>query len=147
MPKRHPDFVDFKLTDDFWLREFYKSSDHPEILAEMEPNIIANGNIYVLCKTILQPTRHYFNVRMTTLSGYRDEALNSAVSKYKFSSHRYGKAVDITTGKKELLYEIYCYIREALPYAYEQLIYYKNRRFIHVAMPNYGGWKIAEIRE
>lgn len=122
------------------------SKDFPHIAGRMQPAEIHENNIFLLCATIMQPVRDEFNVWMIITSGFRDDVLNSLVSKWPQSLHKEGKADDFYPSKLILLPKVYEFIRDKLPHAFSQLIYYKKKGVIHVALPHPGvGWQ-CEVR-
>lgn len=136
-----------RLTEHFRIGEFLVSADHPDLAERLRPGPVHVQCIYLLCATVLEPVRQRFDEPLIVLSGYRDLELNRAVGGDRLSLHMYGKAADITTPKLKRLKVFYDAIREALPFAYSQLIYYRNRGFIHVALPHPGAAKTAKIKE
>lgn len=134
---------DIQLTKDFWLHEFLVSRDYPELAAAMRPDVNHISNLYILCATILQPARDAIKAPIIVKSGLRIDGLNEAVKGHSKSLHPFGKAADVTTVDVIKLYQ---YILLLLPCAYVQLIWYKGRRFVHVAIPHLGAVAVQEVR-
>ena len=138
---------DRNLTTWFALYEFLVSRDFPELAGMLNPAGINVNNLHLLCATILEPTRAEFGgVPIIPTSGYRDVLLNIAVKGHKFSLHKYGKAADWHPKNRALLEPMFRYIRDSLPFAWVQLIWYRERRFIHVAIPHPGTPRLCEVR-
>lgn len=135
-----------RLTENFHTREFLVSVDYPELARGLKPSFYHVSNLHMQCVTILQPVRSRFGVRVIPLSGYRDPRLNEAVGGHPASLHPEAKATDFTTPDVTMLPDMFEYIREKLPFAWLQLIYYAERNFVHVAIPHLGAPRICEVR-
>ena len=138
---------DMRLTDHFRLREFLTSRDHPELAAMMRPTPLHINNIHLQCATIYEPVRAYLGVRIFMSSGLRSEALNEAVGGHPKSLHRFGKAGDPFPELPELLVPMFEYIRDGLAFAWSQLILYRNKGVLHVALPHPRREKLCEVRD
>ncbi len=128
-----------KLTNNFQLKEFLVSKDHPDLAAKLHLTVNKyTENLFYLCQCILQPVREKFDVSIHISSGYRDIHLNSVTKgSSPASSHRIGKAADVYTDDKSLLPVIFEFIKTMLKGLYSELILYRDDagepRFIHVA--------------
>ena len=138
---------DQQFADNFWLSEFLVSNDFPDIAEQLCPNIYHVDNLYLLCYTILQPTRDHFNCAMNVSSGYRNEKLNILVQGSFKSLHLYGKAVDIYPENLSYLKPMYNYIKKTMPYAFIELIWYKQHNFIHIGLPHINKSRLLKINE
>ena len=119
-----------ELTRNFRLSEFLVSHTYPDLAAELNPDPYQINCLKLLCESILQPIRERFGP-LTIESGFRSPELNLSVGGAETSDHRIGSASDITL--HEGLGQVYRWIkRNHLPY--RQLIWYKNKRFIHVSI-------------
>lgn len=141
-----PHVGDRQLTENFRTHEFLVSVDYPELARALSPSYYHLSNLHAVAATILQPLRTYFGVPVIPLSGYRDLRLNEAVGGHPASVHQEAKATDFTTPDVTQLPYMFEYIRNELPFAWLQLIYYEDRNFIHVAIPHLGAPRICEVR-
>lgn len=140
---------DMSLTRHFTLYEFLVSKDCPHYARELNPSPLQINNLHLLCATVLEPVRERFGIPIIVSSGYRDLRLNNGVGgrNEPISLHTMGKAVDF-----RLLYDrpklgkAFKFIKRELPHAWTQLIHYKSRGFIHVALPHPGRGKLCEVR-
>lgn len=98
----------------------------------LKPNCRHRINIAALTRKILQPTRDYYNIAMLILSGFRSTAVNNIVGGSPTSQHLDGAAADFTLAKPEILWDCFIWIATNLDFG--QLIYYDNKRFIHVSL-------------
>jgi hypothetical protein len=80
-------------------------------------------------------------------SGLRSPELNRAVDGSEKSLHMHGKAADFTIGNPENLFQAYEFIRDELPHAHIELIYYADKNIVHVALPHPGRGQLQEIRK
>jgi uncharacterized protein YcbK (DUF882 family) len=83
-----------RLTDNFTLEEFTRSSTADRLGIVNVPGITETGHIRMLCETILQPARNALGP-IQVLSGFRSERLNQAVGGVPHSAHQLGYAADI----------------------------------------------------
>lgn len=122
-----------KLTDNFYLPEFTKSSTAIRKGIENIPKGVQIDNLVLLCKHVLQPTRDYYGKSITVNSGFRSLALNEALPGSKTSQHMFGMAADIDTEKDNA--DLFFYIRHNLPF--DQLIWEygdeSNPDWVHVS--------------
>lgn len=100
------------------------------------------ANIYTLVDNVLDPLREIIDIPIYVNSGYRCAALNTAVGGSDNSQHTRGLAADISFGKNEHLCEwVYSILKDSQYPIYQhidQCILYKDRRFIHVSIADYG---------
>lgn len=83
-----------KLSDNFTLREYLKSQTAARRGIDNTPTDRHLNNAIVLFQNVAQPVRDHFGPTIIT-SGYRSEALNSAIGGSPRSQHRTGQAVDL----------------------------------------------------
>jgi len=124
-----------KLTPNFSLKEFAVSNDHPDLAIYAKETLFSDkvliNTTKLLCESILQPISYLINqLAMFILSGYRDDALNSAVGGSPKSDHCFASAVDFTTKNLRKLFELIV----SLNLPYRQLIYYPDQNFIHISI-------------
>lgn len=90
-------------------------------------------NLSELVNNLLDPIRERFATPIIVTSGYRCRRLNALVGGVENSQHRTGKAVDFYFSgfsPKEMVQAFYEIEEE---FDFDQLIYYKNRHFIHIS--------------
>lgn len=92
-----------------------------------------------LIETILDPLREWYGHPITVNSGFRSEALNSAVGGVSNSFHLYGQAADITAGSREENEKLFNYIKDNLPFT--ELGWEGNGTWIHI------GWNGNDDKE
>ena len=86
--------LNMKLSENFTLREFVKSQTAARRGIDNIPSQPHLDNAVMLFKRVVQPVRDHFGPTIVT-SGYRSEALNSAIGGSPRSQHKLGQAVDI----------------------------------------------------
>lgn len=135
---------DQQLTANFSLHEFLVSETYPKIAAELDPTAYQIDCLRLLSESIMQSTRDYWGP-LTIESGFRDERLNLLVRGQEDSDHLLAAAVDFSCEK--CLSRVYLWIKWShLPY--RQLIWYKNKHFIHVSINTPGkGFKNEAWKE
>lgn len=101
-------------------------------LANNIPNWDSLENLLVLCEKVLDPLRDAFGKPLFVNSGYRSNFVNEAVGGVSISQHKLGCAADISVRSDCSLAELFELVQE-LHLPFDQLIYYKKRRFIHVS--------------
>lgn len=89
-------------------------------------------NLLILCEKILDPLRDAFGKPIYINSGYRSCFVNESVGGVSTSQHLLGCAADISVGCDFSLSKLFDLVQE-LKLPFDQLIYYKKRRFIHVS--------------
>ena len=123
-----------KLSKNFTLWEFLESDTAKESglmkkQLQIPPDKIAN--MVQLCANVLQPVRDKYNMAIKINSGYRCEQLNKTIGGSVNSDHMQGKAADITCSGLQFCFS---YIKDHCEF--DQLIYYRDRKFIHVSYRN-----------
>lgn len=122
-----------QLSKNFNLDEFTRISTNLKNVPSNQSII----NLTHLCLKVLQPLRDYLNDVVNVSSGFRSEAVNSAVGGVSNSQHRVGQAADIVCDSMSLAY---LFIKNELEY--DQLIVYLNNSdkiiFIHVSYNPFG---------
>ena len=101
-------------------------------LANNIPNWDSLENLLVLCEKILDPLRDAFCKPLFVNSGYRSNFVNEAVGGVSTSQHKIGCAADLSVRSDCSLSELFELVQD-LHLPFDQLIYYKKRRFIHVS--------------
>jgi hypothetical protein len=84
-----------KLSNNFNLIEFTKSSTAIRRGISNTPSDLIIDNIKALVVNVLQPIRSHYNKTMVINSGYRSTELNNFVGGSKSSQHCSGQAADI----------------------------------------------------
>lgn len=131
-----------KLSENFWLSEFTRSSTAKRLGIKNEPTEEHLANIKLLCEEILEPIREHFDHPIFISSGYRSKALNAKTPKAsKTSQHSTGEAVDIDMDGSEVTNaEVFNFIKENL--VFDQLIWEfgtdKNPDWVHVSYESQG---------
>lgn len=92
-----------------------------------------------LIEAVLDPLREWYSKSIIINSGFRSEALNSAVGGVSNSFHLYGQAADITAGSREENEKLFNYIKDNLPFT--ELGWEGNGTWIHV------GWNGKDDKE
>ena len=122
-----------KLSKNFHLSEFTRSRTAVEndFQEQFTPGSDVINNLNDLVKVILQPLRYNFMAGLYVTSGYRCERVNyhPDVKGSDNSDHLRGMAADVTCKDVEGLYEL----AQVLELPFKQLIYYKNRNFVHIS--------------
>lgn len=120
-----------KLSKNFTLWEFLQSDKAKahgltDKQLQIPPEKIAN--LVQLCANVLQPVRDKYNMAIKINSGYRCDQLNKTIGGAVASDHRKGRAADITCSGLQFCFS---YIKDHCEF--DQLIYYRDRKFIHVS--------------
>ncbi len=84
-----------KLTKNFSLVEFTESNTAIRNGIDNNPTAQHIHNLVDLCENVLQPLRDRIGSSIRVTSGYRSEALNTAIGGSKTSDHSHGRAADI----------------------------------------------------
>lgn len=106
------------------------------VLANNIPDWDSVENLLILCERILDPLRSAYGNPIHISSGYRSRFVNETVGGVSISQHLVGCAVDIMVRSDCSLSKLFDLIQE-LHLPFDQLIYYKKRRFIHVSWSPY----------
>lgn len=106
------------------------------VLANNIPDWDSVENLLILCEKILDPLRSAYGNPIYISSGYRSRFVNETVGGVSISQHLVGCAADIMVRSDCLLSKLFDLIQE-LHLPFDQLIYYKKRRFIHVSWSPY----------
>ena len=133
--------LDLQLTENFLLHEFAVSRDFPELADEIDFTDIEVERLRFACAAYLQPLRNRFG-KVIILSGKRSPELNAVVGGAISSDHLYllnplhsdAGAVDFTTVD---LPGAVAWMRGN--FVYKLLIYYPQRRFVHLSFPDSSG--------
>jgi hypothetical protein len=113
-----------QLSKNFNLREFTKSNTALRLGIDNMPTAEHIHNIADLVTYILQPLRDALGVPVRITSGYRSEALNTAIGGSKTSDHSFGRAADLELwfeGKEEN--DVLYYKIKSLDLPFYQLIW------------------------
>ena len=116
----------------FTIKELCKSSTAIRRNIDNTPTPEIITNLEQLVDKILDPLREIYGKPIKVNSGYRCEALNTAVGGSKTSDHRFGLAADITGGSKQENKKLFTLIQQ-LNLPFDQLIDEKNFSYIHVS--------------
>ncbi len=143
-----------RLTDHFTLYEMTRSRRYPEL--ETVPTLHEASNLHLLAATVLEPGREFLqkfksdelgeDILLLMESGLRGFSLNVAVGGHASSLHKKAKAGDVRPSSPGLLCPLYEFWRDEMPWAWSQLILYVEKGIIHIALPEYGGYEICEVR-
>ena len=142
-----------KLTENFKLTEFTKSSTAQRLGLDNTPSPNIVRALTNLCQQVLQPLRDWYGKPIIVSSGYRSAMLNKAVGGVSNSQHMKGEAADLQvrtsaqapskggavslaakSGVSSDLKRLFYYIRDNLPF--DQLILEHNKAgvyWIHVS--------------
>lgn len=121
----------------FTFKEFTRSATADRLGICNEPAHNGEQDVYarieLLVTQLLDPIRDYIDEPIYINSGYRSERLNKAVGGVPDSQHRTGQAADIRIGitRSSLLMDVFFEIAER--FDYDQLIFYRKRKFIHIS--------------
>ncbi|MBL4751990.1 MAG: peptidase M15 [Flavobacteriales bacterium] len=85
-----------ELSKNFTLAEMTRSDTAEREGIDNTPDKKAEEYLERVCNEILQPVREHYGVPITPSSGFRCEALNSAIGGSPKSQHMLGQAVDFT---------------------------------------------------
>ena len=90
------------------------------------------NNLAALVDNVLDPLREAWGKPIHVNSGYRCQALNTAVGGVPASQHMLGEAADITAGSREANRQLYSLMRQ-LKLPVDQAINEYDFRWIHVS--------------
>jgi len=132
----------YKVSDNFYLHEFYVSETYPDLAANMEVEIEDVVAISILVHQIVQPVRDFLGYELIIGSGKRDDALNDAVEGSEESQHLLAEAADLEIAGN-IAWKVYHWLIEEFSNVIGQCIIYLNQngipRFIHVSTKTYRG--------
>lgn len=124
---------DKKLTANFKLSEFLKFETAEKNKIDNTPNQEQLNNIAWTAEQ-LQLIRNTYKQPMFITSGFRSEALNTAINGAKNSYHKKGLAVDINQGSKTKNRNLFELVRRMIKVGLpvDQLINEKNYSWVHI---------------
>ena len=125
--------MELKLSKNFTLQEFCKSSAAKKHGLNNVPNAEQISNLQALCDNVLQPLRDGLGEPVIINSGFRCPALNIITGGVKNSQHMKGEAADIKCKDYPYAKEIYTWIMDNLKF--DQLILERkgNAVWVHVS--------------
>lgn len=120
----------------FEVAEFFEHCSGKEIYEVMN-NREKSASLLRLWQ-LMNRLRYWLKFPILINSGYRGREHNKRVGGVFNSQHCYMQAVDVTCGSVYILDLLWNIITTRLDLFHEvgQIIYYKKRRFIHIALPN-----------
>lgn len=138
--------LDKKLTENFTVGEFIVSQDHCQLVNQIKLELslkpfheleLLRYKFYLLARLFLQPIREYYKEPIRITSGYRSEALNQALNGSSQSSdHLYlGESAAVDFTGNEIVAASH-YLATFLRHSFGQMIYYPDRKFVHVSLPS-----------
>ena len=120
----------------FELAEFFENCNSKEIYEVMNNREKSRDllRLWILMNRI----RYWLQFPILINSGYRGREHNKRVGGVFNSQHCYMQAVDVTCGSVYILDLLWNILTTRVDLFHEvgQIIYYKKRRFIHIALPN-----------
>jgi len=122
------------LSRNFALSEMIVSETAQNMKIDNNPDIIQISNMKLLCYNVLQKIRDYMNLPIYISSGFRSEALNTAVKSSTTSAHKHGLAADIKASMINYRYKIIDFFANNQQVEYDQIIYYPDRFFFHIGL-------------
>ena len=96
-------------------------------------DLLIRVNLFRLVRNLMDDIRNAYGMPIFITSGYRCEAHNKKIGGVANSQHLVGEACDFTGKDFKRLLRIIEEIDEAGLINYDQMIIYRNRRFIHVS--------------
>lgn len=120
----------------FELAEFFEKCSSKEIF-EVINNREKSASLLRLWQ-LMNRLRYWLKFPILVNSGYRGREHNKRVGGVFNSQHCYMQAVDVTCGSVYILDLLWNILTTRVDLFHEvgQVIYYKKRRFIHIALPN-----------
>lgn len=120
----------------FEVAEFFEKCSSKEIY-EVINNQEKSASLLRLWQ-LMNRLRYWLKFPILINSGYRGREHNKRVGGVFNSQHCYMEAVDVTCGSVYILDLLWNIITTRVDLFHEvgQIIYYKKRRFIHIALPN-----------
>lgn len=131
-----------RLTKNFTLEELCASDTAKRMGIDNKPSAVAESNLLLVARNILQPLRDAYGKSIVINSGYRCPALNKAVGGASTSQHLKGEAVDIRCNNKETREWIFNWIKANCKF--DQLILEHNSQgvyWVHVSYRRTGNRK------
>lgn len=126
----------------FTLSEFTRSETAQKNGIDNTPTEAQIRNIECLCTLILDPLRTCIGHPIYITSGFRTPRLNRIVGGSTTSAHMQGLAADFKVGDKDYLLDwAWCLLKspsKEFRAKIDQCIYYRDKHFIHVALPEKG---------
>lgn len=125
-----------KLSDNFYLNEFTKSSTAARLGIDNSPCHEVTMNLQILAVRLLQPVREYYGRAVLINSGFRSRALNDELGSSPSSQHRTGEAADFEINGLDN-YAVACWVRDNLEYDQLILEFYDgspDSGWIHVSL-------------
>ena len=123
----------------FTLSDFTRSATAAIHGIENTPNESQIRNLECLCSLILDPLQDCIVHPIYITSGFRTPRLNRLVGGSKTSAHMQGLAADFIVGDEDFLLDwAWCLLKspsKEFRQRIDQCIYYRDIRFIHVALP------------
>lgn len=129
------------ITKDFTLQEMVESPTARAHHIRNYPGQNEMQAIEGLVKRLLQPLRIAYGRAIRITSGYRCPELNKLVGGKPASQHIKGEAADCVVENPRELLEILldCYM------PYDQVIYYREKNFLHLSLRSDGGKNRRQI--
>lgn len=121
----------YPLSKNFVLYEFLRSDKYPDIARDLKPTLTTVLMLKCLALQCLQPIRDKYGP-VDILSGFRSGTLNKKIGGSKKSDHLRGNAADISLKNFNLIH-IYKWIVLDSNIPYRQVIYYPEKKFIHIS--------------
>ena len=120
----------------FEVAEFFEHCSSKEIY-EVINNREKSSSLLRLWQ-LMNRLRYWLQFPILINSGYRGREHNKRVGGVFNSQHCYMQAVDVTCGSVYILDLLWTILTTRVDLFHEvgQIIYYKKRRFIHIALPN-----------
>jgi len=123
------------------LAELTKSNTALRLKIDNTPTAEHLENLKIVANNVFEPLREHFGVPIAISSGYRSEALNTAVKGSITSQHCKGEALDIDADifGKITNKQIFDFIKNNL--VFDQLINEYNYSWVHVSFKKIGNRK------
>ena len=125
--------MELKLSKNFTLQEFCKSSAAKKHGLNNVPNAEQISNLQALCDNVLQPLRDGLGEPVIINSGFRCPALNIITGGVKNSQHMKGEAADIKCKDYPYAKMIYAWIMDNLKFDQVILERKGNAVWVHVS--------------
>jgi uncharacterized protein YcbK (DUF882 family) len=132
-----------KLGKYFTLNEFTRSTKASELGIDNSPSRVHLISIRLLVANLLDPLREHLGRAVHIRSGYRSQALNSAIGGSSTSQHMKGEAADIKVDG--LVAEDLARLIVELGLPFDQVIWYAPERGGHVHVSHKPGRRRGEM--